>query len=169
MARQRRESRDCEGRRRVKTVPMIGRRFSRLLVKREMPDTSPKRFECLCDCGITTISLGWQLRAGKTVSCGCRRRLAATKHGQSTSREYRIWHDMIRRCTDPARQNWKYYGGRGIKVCRRWRSSFENFFADMGRCPKSKSIDRINNNGNYEPSNCRWATAIEQCANRRTT
>lgn len=91
-------------------------------------------------------------------------------HGLSRTLEYRIWRGMITRCTNPNRESWKKYGGRGISVCARWRSSFESFLADMGPRPSPRhSIEREDNDGNYEPGNCRWATATEQGRNTRRT
>lgn len=94
----------------------------------------------------------------------------AKKHGHRTGRQstptYRAWHSMLCRCYQPAQRSWKLYGGRGIVVCDRWRD-FKNFLADMGEKPLGLTLDRLDNDGNYEPSNCRWATALEQVRNRR--
>jgi hypothetical protein len=85
----------------------------------------------------------------------------------SKTREYRTWAGMIYRCTNPKNKSWSYYGGRGISVCDKWADSFDEFYKDMGNKPKGLSIDRINNDGNYEPGNCRWATRKEQVDNQR--
>jgi hypothetical protein len=89
-------------------------------------------------------------------------------HGKSHTAESRVWKGMIQRCTNPKRRGWERYGGRGITVCERWRASFADFLADMGARPSPKhSIDRIDNDGHYEPANCRWATKHEQGSNTR--
>ncbi len=122
-----------------------------------------------CDCGVEkTISTN-DISDGKIVSCGCHKnervRIRNTTHGKSGTYEHRIWMDMISRCKyDTHADN---YRDRGIIVCERWKNSFELFLSDMGHCPKGRSIDRINNDGNYEPSNCRWATRKEQNRNKR--
>lgn len=131
---------------------------------------------CQCTCGKTCVVNATQLRLGRTQSCGCLRdektRSRSTTHGESLpwrrSREYQSWVDMKKRCSCSHRAEWKNYGGRGIQVCERWQR-FENFLADMGRCPPGLTLDRINNDGGYEPGNCRWTTRTEQNVNRRRT
>lgn len=134
-----------------------------------------RRLVCRCNCGNQMIVAVPDLKSGNTLSCGCYK-IEATKranstHGMSRSRpEYRVWWGMIQRCEYERHGSYERYGGRGITVCRRWRRSFEAFFEDMGARPSKKySIDRIDNEGNYEPGNCRWATGKEQFANSRVS
>ena len=131
----------------------------------------------VCRCGVTKVLDTYKVKSGHTRSCGCYQRQvvtkAKTKHGQSNSRKkakaskaYRSWQNMWTRCTNKKNKEWKNYGGRGISVCDRWKV-FEAFFADMGEAPENKSLDRVNNEGNYEPENCKWSTPKEQARNRR--
>jgi hypothetical protein len=89
------------------------------------------------------------------------------RHGSEENPEYQSWRHMIQRCNNPNDIGFKYYGGRGIKVCEKWRGSFESFLSDMGRKPDGATIERINNDGDYEPSNCRWVSNFDQQSNRR--
>lgn len=95
------------------------------------------------------------------------RRRQHESHGMSYSREYRIWHSMIQRCTNPRAENYSDYGGRGILVCTEWLQSFRQFYTDMGNCPDELTLDRVDNNGNYEKANCRWSSRSEQSLNQR--
>jgi hypothetical protein len=171
---------------------LTGRRFGRLKVlefagsHRVGTKQSARRFWlCRCDCGERIEIRTDQLTHGIAESCGCLQRELAAKigahtgktvnvtHGQARtwpgrSSEYSAWQTMKARCSNPKASNYKLYGGRGITVCKRWRDSFEAFFADMGSKPSPRhSIDRKNTNGNYNKRNCRWATAKEQANNRR--
>lgn len=129
-----------------------------------------------CSCGNKKVLRRGKVRSGKTKSCGClqnENRVIMGKnrksHGESkpATPEYLAWFSMKRRCINKNHKGWKNYGGRGIYVCDRWKHSYENFLADVGRRPSPHhSLDRINNDGIYEPGNCRWATAIEQNNNR---
>jgi hypothetical protein len=147
-----------------------GRRFGRLLVINL--HSKPKgraTWNCQCDCGTVKTIKSSELTAGKTKSCGCFRREVVSKrrktHGNAANPTYTTWVRIWQRCTNPKNARWSSYGGRGIAVCERW-ALFENFLADMGQKPNGLSIDRYpNNDGNYEPGNCRWATNDEQMNN----
>lgn len=126
-----------------------------------------------CSRGVIKTARLANILRGKTTSCGCFWREKITKHGDAhaTKRgtEYNTWAHIIKRCENKNDKDWLYYGGRGITVCPQWRQSYSQFLEDMGRKPTPiHSIDRINNDGNYEPENCQWATKKQQSANRRT-
>jgi hypothetical protein len=154
----------------------FGDRYNRLTIIEEtkkhiLPNGKKRRqFICKCDCGTIKTFVLNDLTNNKTKSCGClnnRLKNGSTINGKRTN-EYNIWNSMKQRCNNPNMSNYKYYGGRGIKVCDRWINSYNNFLEDMGMKPGPEySIDRINNDGDYEPSNCKWSTASEQIKNRR--
>lgn len=151
-------------------------RFGRLTVVGEAPPAQWRHREyrrvlCVCDCGTERRVQPSKLKAGQTLSCGCYAAERASQsnrtHGMSRSPEYLSWVAMRCRCYNPADKSYADYGGRGITVCERWRDSFEAFFADMGPRPAGMTLDRIEVNRNYEPSNCRWADPYEQADNTR--
>ena len=153
-----------------------GQRFHRLVVVDLLKVHNHKAlWKCQCDCGNTTTALSGNLKSGNTKSCGCLKEetsaLSFPIHGhrtkEHTSITYNSWRGMNKRCYDINNDSYSYYGGRGIIVCERWKDSFENFLEDMGQRPEGTSIDREDPNGNYEVSNCRWATHSEQMLNRR--
>jgi hypothetical protein len=120
-----------------------------------------------CDCGTEKAIVEARVRYGDTQSCGCMKRKRPT-HGMNRTREHRIWCGIKKRCLTPTCHEFRWYGGRGIRVCDEWAADFAAFYRDVGPCPgPGYSIDRINNDGNYEPGNVRWATAIEQSHNSR--
>jgi hypothetical protein len=158
----------------------IGEVFGRLTVVAIAPSATKwhRRFLCRCSCGRTKTVFGTNLVRGRTQSCGClqkeRTRDAQTEHGHtaddSKTPEYAAWSNIIQRCTNKARKDYARYGGRGIRVCKRWVNSFEHFLADVGRRPSDKhSIDRIENDGHYEPGNVRWVIEATQQRNKRSS
>lgn len=156
----------------MKALDLVGQKFGRLLVQSRSASRGGKSmWACICDCGKSVDVCGTNMTLGVTKSCGCLisefAKSAFTTHGMSKTRTYRIWRDMINRCHYEKYPERHLYGGRGIVVCDKWRASFDAFLVDMGVAPGWGSIDRINSNGNYEPSNCRWATASEQARNQR--
>lgn len=155
---------------------LAGRIFANWTVLSEAGRTRASKvtWNVRCSCGKTGVVVGSNLLNGLSTSCGCTRadgvRRAVGKHGMSKSKVYRAWATMISRCHNPRFPKYAEYGARGISVCERWRNDFRDFLADMGERPSSShTVDRIDVNGNYEPGNCRWATAGEQADNKRNT
>lgn len=159
----------------IKDSEILNKRFTRLLVLHEVPAKRKncRRFQCVCDCGKRPEVDLRHLRSGLTTSCGClgreNSRESAITHGLSKTAEYKIWRGMKSRCNLETVKEFCFYGGRGIKVCDAWENSFEQFFLDMGPKPFGFSIERIDVNGNYEPSNCKWIPREHQILNTRAT
>lgn len=166
-----------------KFVDIAGVKFNKLTAIKKVNSRSLRTFWLFrCDCGIEKEIDSAHVRYGKIQSCGCYLQsilsdnakkyiaplagIVNTTHGMSKKKVYAIWKTMRDRCKNSNNKDWRHYGGAGVTVCERW-GKFENFYADMGE-PNGLTLDRINPNGNYEPSNCRWATWSEQNLNKRS-
>lgn len=156
-------------------IDLTGQHFGLLLVVEQAERVKPKiaRWKCVCECGATKIVDGRHLRENKILSCGCflkgLRGYMSRTHGKTDTAEYRTWCGMKRRCYNQNEKCYPRYGGAGISICDAWKDSFETFLNDMGVRPSPQhSIDRIDSSGNYEPTNCRWATRKVQTGNRKS-
>ena len=157
-----------------KAKDLVGETFGSLTVIKEVekyihPSGSTTRmWECKCSCNEGTVKnyRADSLKTGKSLSCGCIRKSYPLTHGMTGTLEFNIWRGMKYRCNNSNFSGYKYYGGKGIKVCERWEESFENFYQDMGKIPsENHSIERIKSNEDYTPENCKWATKLEQGRN----
>lgn len=161
---------DCGRAKTSKADEMIGKKFGKWIVLHPCGISFKSvKYMCVCICGIQKEIHGPHLRSGKTNMCRtCSNREKSIKnmtHGKSQTSTYKIWNQIHQRCKNPKSTHYKRYGGRGISVCERW-NDFRNFLKDMGERPEGLDLDRIDNDGNYEPKNCRWISHKENCLNQ---
>jgi hypothetical protein len=152
-----------------KRVDLLGMRFGKLIVKSKNEIRAKHgavMWLCICDCGKERLAMAVNLRQGNATSCGCESYETRKLHGMTDSREFKSWSSMRQRCLNKNAPDYHRYGERGIKICDRWNDSFNNFYEDMGDRPQGTSLDRIDNDGNYEKSNCKWSTRSEQQRNK---